>query len=300
MRSKRIRVSALIIFAVVPVILAVSVVFAKNELYLPLSLLMLAAVMTPFFMVFERRRPKAREIVLIAMMCALTVTAHLFFHVVFPLQIGTALVITAGVALGPEAGFLVGALSRFVCNFYLGQGAWTPWQMFCWGLIGFLAGLSFNKGDDSRLNSGKFKVIIGPVLSVAFAEIAAYVSYLIVPGKDEGFAGWRMYLFGAAGLAAGALLQRKRLPADGVTLAVFTFFTTFIIYGGIMNFATMVTSLGLPGSGGMSFETLRALYVTGFPYDLSHAATACACVFILGEPLIKKLERIKIKYGIYR
>ena len=99
---------------------------------------------------------------------------------------------------------------------------------------------------------------------------------------------------------AGALIQRKRLPLDSLTPALFTFFTTFVIYGGIMNFATMVTSIGLPGSGGMSFDTLRALYITGFPYDMMHSVTAAVCVFVFGEPLIKKLERIKIKYGIYR
>ena len=300
MKKKRIGVSAAVIFLVVPAILALSSVLAKKQLYLPLSLLILVSVMAPFFMVFEKRKPKAREIVLIAMMCALTVAAQLFFHVVFPLQIGTALVIVAGISLGPEAGFLIGALSRFVCNFYMGQGAWTPWQMFCWGILGFLAGLCFNKGDDLKVNSRSFRIVMGPLISMVFAELAAYASYLIYPGTDSSIWGWRLYIFGAAGLIAGALIQRKRLPMDSITPALFTFFTTFVIYGGIMNFATMVMSIGLPGSGGMSFETLRALYVTGFPYDLAHSLTAAICIFIFGEPLIKKLERIKIKYGIYR
>ena len=100
--------------------------------------------MLPFFMVFENRKPKAREIVLIAMMSALTVCVHIFFHITLPLQIGTAMIIISGISLGPEAGFLIGAISRFVCNFYMGQGPWTPWQMFCWGILGFLAGMAFN------------------------------------------------------------------------------------------------------------------------------------------------------------
>ena len=97
-------------------------------------------------MVFEKRKPKAREIVLIAMMSAITVACHMFFHVTVPIQIGTALVIVAGIGMGPEAGFLVGALSRFVCNFYMGQGPWTPWQMFCFGIVGFFSGIIFTKG----------------------------------------------------------------------------------------------------------------------------------------------------------
>lgn len=105
---------------------------------------------------------------LIAMMSALTVTLQLFCHITLPLQIGTAMIIISGISLGPEAGFLIGAVSRFVCNFYMGQGPWTPWQMFCWGILGFLAGLAFNKVDLDELKSRHFKVVMGPVLCMDF------------------------------------------------------------------------------------------------------------------------------------
>lgn len=47
---------------------------------------------------------------------------------------------------GPEAGFLTGAISALASNLFFGQGPWTPWQMFAWGLIGFLAGLLSKRG----------------------------------------------------------------------------------------------------------------------------------------------------------
>lgn len=298
--KKRLEVSTVIIFVVIPIIIAARLFLFKRGWYLPLSLLMLAVIMAPFFMIFEKRKPKAREIVLIAMMSALTVVAHLFFHVVLPIQIGTALVIISGISLGPEAGFLIGALSRFVCNFYMGQGPWTPWQMFCWGLLGFLAGLAFNRNEINQTNSSSFKVVMGPVLAIAFSEVVAYLTFLIWTGKDHDFWGWRLYVFGAIGLLLGIVFQRKRLPVDGLTLALFTFFTTFVVYGGIMNFASMVTSINTPGSGGFNLNTLRLLYISGAPYDFLHASTAALCVFLFGGSIIKKLERIKIKYGIYK
>ena len=297
---KRTRVSSLIIFILIPATIAAGCVFLDNERYMVISLALLIYTMIPFFMVFEKRKPKAREIVLIAMMAAITVCAQLFFHMVLPLQIGTALIIISGIALGPEAGFLIGATARFICNFYMGQGPWTPWQMFCWGLLGFLAGLAFNRIELDKLKSRNFKVILGPVMCVAFAVIAAYICYIIWPGEDNTFFGWRLYVFGAAGLLAGVLLQRKRLPADNITLTVFTFFTTFIIYGGLMNICAMVTSAALPGGAPVSMGTLKTLLITGAPYDATHAATAALCVFVFGDAMIKKLERIKIKYGIYR
>ena len=297
---KRTKVSSLIIFILIPATIATGCIFLHNERYMIISLALLIYTMLPFFMVFEKRKPKAREIVLIAMMAAITVCAQLFFHMVLPLQIGTALIIISGIALGPEAGFLIGAIARFICNFYMGQGPWTPWQMFCWGLLGFLAGLAFNRIEPDKLKSRNFKVILGPVMCVAFAVIAAYICYIIWPGEDNTFFGWRLYVFGAAGLLAGVLLQRKRLPADNITLTLFTFFTTFVIYGGIMNICAMVTGSALPGGRPVSLETMRLLFVTGAPYDASHAATASVCVFLFGNAMIKKLERIRIKYGIYR
>ncbi len=301
--KKRTGVSALLIFLVLPVVIVMGTVLFGMEHYMALSLLVIICIMVPFFMVFERRKPKAREIVLVAMMAAITAAAHMVFHVTVPLQIGTAMVVIAGISMGPEAGFLVGALARFVCNFYMGQGPWTPWQMFCWGLLGFLAGLTFNKVDiyekTERLKSRNFQVILGPVLCVVFAEVLAYVSYLLAPNGETVFGGWRVYAFGLLGLVAGVLLQRKRMPVDTITITVFTFFTTVILYGGIMNFSVMVT---MPGyiEQEFSWTALQALYISGLPYDLTHAGAAALCIFIIGDPMIRKIERIKIKYGIYK
>ena len=56
-------------------------------------------------------------------------------------QLRTAITVITAVAFGGEAGFTVGSLSAVVSNFYFGQGPWTPFQMFSWGIIGLLAGL---------------------------------------------------------------------------------------------------------------------------------------------------------------
>lgn len=297
---KRLALTAVLIFLVIPAMIALTVFLGSKRLYMPLSLLILVMIMAPFFMIFERRKPRAREVVLIAMMSALTVASHTFFHIAFPVQIGTAMVIISGISLGPEAGFLIGAMSRFVCNFYMGQGAWTPWQMFCWGLLGFLAGLAFNRelSEDSGISN--FKKIITPLLCVIFSELVAYISFLLWPGNDKTFFGWRVYLFGIIGLLLAVIFQKGKLKTDNLTMAVFTFVVTFVIYGGIMNFAAMCLSMNEPGSLGIGIKALKALYVSGVGYDFYHALTAAICVFVIGTPMVKKLERIKIKYGIYK
>ena len=297
---KRLALTAVLIFLVIPALIALTVFLGSKRLYMPLSLLILVMIMAPFFMIFERRKPRAREVVLIAMMSALTVASHTFFHIAFPVQIGTAMVIISGISLGPEAGFLIGAMSRFVCNFYMGQGAWTPWQMFCWGLLGFLAGLAFNREISKQNSISNFKKVMAPVLCVIFSELVAYISFLVWPGNDKTFFGWRVYLFGIIGLLLAVIFQKGKLKTDNITMAVFTFVVTFVIYGGIMNFAAMCLSMTEPGSLGIGVKALKALYVSGVGYDFYHALTAAICVFVIGTPMVNKLERIKIKYGIYK
>lgn len=298
--SKRLKVSVLIILIIIPAAIAAAYFIPWDGMYMLVSVFILVAVMAPFFMVFERRRPKARELMLIVVMSAMTVAVHSLFHIIFPIQIGTAMVIISGIALGPEAGFLIGALSRLICNFYMGQGPWTPWQMFAWGLLGFLAGFIFDKGSEVSVRARSFKMVAGPFTAVVLSLILGYLLFLLFPGNDDTFLGWRVYAFGCIGLIVGLILQKKRLPSDDLTMSVITFFMTVIVYGGIMNLSTVVNSTNMAGGSKISIEGLKLLYISGLPMDLIHGITAAVCVFILGSSIISKLDRIKIKYGIYR
>lgn len=298
---KRTLVSATLIFIAIPIVISLGAILFNDRNYILISLIILGLTMLPFFMVFERRKPKAREIVLIAVMCAIAVCSQLICGLTIPLRAGTAIIIVCGIALGPEAGFLIGALGRFVLNFYAGQGPWTPWQMFCWGLLGFLAGLAFNRANLEKKKSRNFRAVMGPVMCVIFAIVVAYLSYIFLPPSDGAtFLGWRLYVFGAIGLLLGVLVQRKQLPVDDVTLTIFTFFTTFILYGGLMNIFTMLSAASIPGNPEVSWDALKMYYISGVTYDFGHAITAAIFNFIFGEKLIGKLERIKLKYGIYR
>ena len=95
----------------------------------------------PFFLKFESSLPQAKEVVLIAVLTALTVVMRIVFSPLPFFKPVTALIILAALVFGSEAGFLIGALSALLSNFYYGQGIWTPFQMFAWGLIGSLSGL---------------------------------------------------------------------------------------------------------------------------------------------------------------
>ena len=115
-----------------------------DKLYFVALLLMLETAL-PFVVNFEHRKPKARELVLIAVLTALAVAGRVAFFAIPQFKPLVAVAIVAGAALGCETGFLVGAASMFLSNFYVGQSAYTPFQMFAVGLIACLAGLLFRK-----------------------------------------------------------------------------------------------------------------------------------------------------------
>lgn len=131
----------ILIFVLIPGTLFLGTRLTGRWYYLT-STLMIVETMIPFFLAFETRKPQARELVTIAVMCALAVASRVV--VVIPnFKPITAIIMISGIAFGPEAGFLTGAVSAFASNFFFSQGPWTPWQMMAYGFGGFLAGLIF-------------------------------------------------------------------------------------------------------------------------------------------------------------
>ena len=82
---------------------------------------------------------------LIAVMAALAAASRVAFVFTPGFKPIFGIIMITGIAFGPEAGFLTGALSAFASNFFYSQGPWTPWQMMAFGFSGFLAGAVFCK-----------------------------------------------------------------------------------------------------------------------------------------------------------
>ena len=169
-QTKRTVVAILLILIAIPATIYLGWRFADRQYYIT-SLLIIFYTMIPFFLVFEKRKPQARELVVIAVLCVIAVASRAAFIWAPHFKPITAIIIIAGMAFGAEAGFLTGAVSGFVSNFIFGQGPWTPWQMFAFGIAGFLAGLLHRKGflKKKRLSLcifGGFVVmlIVGPSL----------------------------------------------------------------------------------------------------------------------------------------
>ncbi len=144
--SRRTLGASLLLLVVIPATILAGVFVLEDRKYYFVSLLIILYTIVPFAMAFERRKPQARELLVVAVLAAIAVAGRAAFFMLPQFKPVAAIVIIAGVSLGAQAGFLVGAVAAFVSNFLFGQGPWTPWQMFSFGLIGFIAGAVFRTG----------------------------------------------------------------------------------------------------------------------------------------------------------
>jgi energy-coupling factor transport system substrate-specific component len=87
---------------------------------------------------YERVRPDARIVALVATLAAFAALGRVAFAAVPNVKPTTDIVLVAGYALGGGPGFAVGALAGLTSNFFFGQGPWTPWQMAAWGVTGLI------------------------------------------------------------------------------------------------------------------------------------------------------------------
>ena len=93
-----------------------------------------------FFAGYERGRPRLRDTMPVAVLAALAAAGRILFAPIPSFKPVAAIAIVAGAVFGRRSGFLVGALAALASNFFFGQGPWTPWQMYAWGLAGYLGG----------------------------------------------------------------------------------------------------------------------------------------------------------------
>jgi uncharacterized membrane protein len=228
--SKRTIASMFLILILIPVTIWIGITLFDDRKYFVISLAIAVYCMLPFFLIFEGRKPQARELLTIAVLVAIAVAGRAAFFMVPSFKPVVAVTIISAVCFGAESGFLVGALSMLSSNMLFGQGPWTPWQMFAAGIIGFLAGILFQKG-------------------------------------------W--------------------LKARKISLCIYGFLATVFIYGGIMNPASLVMT-----SYAITKRNLLAIYMSGLPVDLVHASATVIFLWVASKPMIEKLERIKVKYGM--
>lgn len=129
----------------IPLCIFLGMKFIHERPYYYISIAIILLSIIPFIVMFEGRKPQARELVTIAVLCTIGVIGKIAFYMIPQFKPTVAIIIISAMALGSQRGFLIGVITAFVSNIFLGQGPWTPWQMFACGLIGFISGFMYKK-----------------------------------------------------------------------------------------------------------------------------------------------------------
>ena len=224
-KNKKIReiLRIVIPFVAVPFIVLLGVLVFDDKMYAYISLVITILSIVLFISGFEQRKIGTRRMVLVVVLTVLSVVGR-FIPIFKPV---TAVTVIAGMYLGSEAGFLVGALSAVISNFFWGQGPWTPFQMFAWGLIGLIAGLMAKRLKKSR------------ILLYAYGDLAG------------------------------------------------------MLFSFIMDIWTVLWY-----NNGFNVQMYLASIVSAIPMTLVYMVSNVLFLVLLAEPIGKKLERIKLRYGV--
>jgi len=225
MKTKLLRILLPFVFLPLTVVLGAVLLREKYYAFVILAVLLLTVLL--FYSGFERKKITSRRLVVVAVMTALAALGRVVLTPLPGVTPITALAALTALSLGGEAGFMVGSLAALLSDFYAGQGVWTPFQMFAWGLTGLFAGLLAKQLKSSRVLLAVYGILAG-------------VGYSLL-----------MDLWSVLWL-----------------------------------------------NGTFSLKLYAAALVTSAPFTLTYAVTNVVLLLLLEKPFCKKLDRIKLKYGL--
>ncbi|MDO4860655.1 MAG: ECF transporter S component [Bacillota bacterium] len=229
--SKALMLMVILTFVMAGFIVVYSLFMEERQFFFICLAIMVLSICL-LFIDTERRRPRTGEVVVVASMVTIAVISRAAFFMLPQVKPIAAVVIITGVALGPRIGFLTGALSAFISNFFFAQGPWTPCQMFALGMTGMIS---------------------------------------------------------------AAIIRKSSLFVRPLPMALIGGVCTFIVYGGIVDLWTAFGFNPEPTPG-----SALTVYAMALPLDAVFAVTTALILFFIGIPMIKKLDRVKTRYGMFR
>ncbi len=171
------KIASAICWLLIPLTIYIGIIPLEGKRYNLIAIALLLEIIAPFLFLFEGRKPQPRELVTIAVLCALGVAGRSAFAILPQFKPVLALTIVAGAALGPQQGFLVGALTMLSSNMLFSQGPWTPWQMFAMGFCGLLGGLLFRNRRPGALALSVFGSVVAVAVYGGIMNLSSAVTW---------------------------------------------------------------------------------------------------------------------------
>lgn len=254
-----------------PVVLAVCAVANLDQTAI-LSLVVVLASLAVFFASYERSRPRLRDVMPTVVLAALAAAGRILFAPIPDFKPVSAIAIIAGATFGCKSGFMVGALAALASNFFFGQGSWTPWQMYAWGMVGYGAGLLAMVPAPCGRARGR-GAQEAPEQAAEGAEVAR-------PDAPE----------------PPCFASEPSLLVDRHPAVVYAYgFVACLGYGFILNAWSILSFFHAQSSG---LAGVLAVYAAALPFDALHGVATVVFLLALYAPWRRKLARVRRKFGL--
>ncbi|MBE5711545.1 MAG: ECF transporter S component [Slackia sp.] len=284
----RIAAEIVAIFAT-PVVLAACAIANFDQTAL-LTLVVVLASIGIFFASYEASRPRLRDIMPTVVLAALAAAGRILFAPIPDFKPVSAIAIIAGVAFGRKNGFMVGALAALASNFFFGQGPWTPWQMYAWGLVGYGAGLLAMVPAKRRAVESKnsCRTRSGESLGIASDH-----PHLVAPDGEAEIVD--LPSCQARTAKKNRACSIRRLIDEHPSIVYAYGFLACLGYGFILNAWSILSFFHAQASG---WAGILAVYATALPFDIVHGVATVVFLLALYGPWRRKLERVRRKFGL--
>lgn len=167
-----------ILLIIIPALVISGCIIFREKQYAFVSAAVTILACGVFLLSFEKKEHSAQKLTIIAALTAICIVSRIIFTPLQGFKPVTAIIIISALHFGAESGFMVGAMTALISNFYLSQGPWTPFQMLTWGLIGFFTGLL-----SERLKKNKaWLLIYGAIAGILFSMLMDIYSVLWYDG----------------------------------------------------------------------------------------------------------------------
>ena len=134
-------------------------------------------------------------------------------------------------------------------------------------------------------------IAFGPETGFMVGAIAAFGSNFVY--GQGAYTPWQMFSYGAAGMLAGFVFGKGRLPRKPWLMAIFGFVALVLVVGPILD--SMSLFLGFVK---MNKAAFGIVFVPGFTFNCINGLCTAAVILIFGKPFLGILNRVQVKYGM--
>lgn len=128
---------------------------------------------------FTQNKYTPDKLILISILTAIASLGRILFVWLPSIQLSSFIIILTGIVFGPGIAFITGILTAVMSNFFQGQGLWTIWQMFCFGIMGLFSGLFAKSLRTNKI----WRTCFGMAAGIIFGWIMNIMTIIYIGGN---------------------------------------------------------------------------------------------------------------------